>query len=188
MSEVTAQSLAQQARDGAVLAYPTEAVFGLGCLPDNQAAVERILQLKQRPVDKGLIVIADDLQRIAHWLDEPRIPATQRQRMQQSWPGPTTWLIPCTNACPPWIRGQHHSVAIRIPAFEPARALCSLCDSALVSTSANPAGMEPARTEQAVRDYFPDAELIIMPGQTGGSDSVSTIIDAANGNTIREAS
>ena len=77
--------------EGGIIAYPTEAVFGLGCDPLNPAAVYRLLALKQRPASKGLILIAADQAQLRPFLGD--LPRAAQQRLDTSWPGPATWVL-----------------------------------------------------------------------------------------------
>lgn len=69
-----------------VIAYPTEAVFGLGCDPDSESAVEALLALKKRPKDKGLILIADNYEQLLPYIDDSSLTGQQRQTIHSSWP------------------------------------------------------------------------------------------------------
>ena len=90
---------------GGVIAYPTEAVWGLGCDPFNESAVKRILALKQRPMEKGLILVAANKNQLAPLLDG--LEDSELGRLDSSWPGPTTWIIPDKSAIfPSWVRGE----------------------------------------------------------------------------------
>ncbi len=129
---------------GGLLAYPTEAVWGLGCDPDNEAAVLRLLQLKQRPVEKGLILVAAHLDPLRRWLDLPALPPERLARVAASWPGPHTWVMPAAAGAPAWITGGRDSIAVRISAHPVVVALCEAFGGVVVSTSANRGG-EPRR-------------------------------------------
>ena len=171
---------------GGVIAYPTEAVWGLGCDPWNESAVQRLLALKQRPGHKGLILVASRWQQIqpliAHLNDE------QIARLQQTWPGPNTWLVPDPEDwVPQWIKGQHSTVAVRVSAHPAIKALCDAANGPIVSTSANPAGSPPARTRLKVAQYFHGALDYVMPGQLGASRQPSQVRDLVTNNTIRSA-
>src|SRR6218665_315978 len=83
-------------KSGGVIAYPTEAVWGLGCDPFDETAVMRLLAIKQRPVDKGLILIAADLAQLQPLLDLPAMPETRLAEVLASWPGPHTWVLPAS--------------------------------------------------------------------------------------------
>jgi len=171
-------------KNGGVIAYPTEAVYGLGCDPFNQAAVQRILALKQRDVVQGLIVIAESVAQLAD-LIAPLTP-DMAARVLPSWPGPITWLVPAAARCPRWLTGNHVTLAVRVTAHPPAAALCRAAGP-LVSTSANPHGQPPARDAQTVRRYFPDGLDYVLDGAVGTAGRPSEIRDAASGAIIRPA-
>lgn len=160
-----------------VIAYPTEAVFGLGCDPTNEAAIKQLLALKKRPVEKGLILIAADYSQLLPYIDDQAIAQEKRFQVLSHWPGPVTLILPVRSSVSTWLTGGRETIAVRVTAFEPARTLCRKLGTALVSTSANPAGEEPARTAEQVRTYFGDQLSWVMETQTGGAKSPSKIID-----------
>jgi L-threonylcarbamoyladenylate synthase len=168
---------------GGVIAYPTEAVFGLGCDPHNEAAVRRILEIKRRPEKKGLILIAADFTQLAIWL-QPLTPA-EYAKIHVTWPGPVTWLLPVRPDTPRWLRGHHTTLAVRITAHPLAAELCRKAGSALVSTSANISTRTPAKTTLAV--HYRLGELIdyIVPGAVGGNLRPTEIRDLTSGRIIR---
>ena len=94
-ASVDAEAAARWLQDGGVIAYPTEAVWGLGCDPFDVMALERLLAIKQRTPDKGLIVIAADIEQLRPLLDLDALPAERLAEVTASWPGPNTWLMPC---------------------------------------------------------------------------------------------
>jgi L-threonylcarbamoyladenylate synthase len=173
---------ARVARCSGVIAYPTEAVYGLGCLPWSEPAVERVLRLKRRSRGQGLILIASRLEQI-----EPlvRFAGIDRDRVLAAWPGPVTWILPPSHRVPEWVLGRHEGVAIRLTAYPPARLLCDLAGP-LISTSANPAGHAPARSAFRVRAYFPGGIDYVVPGTSGGQRAPSEIRDARSGAVLRK--
>ena len=173
---------AQILRQGGIVAYPTEAVYGLGCDPLNHLAIARLLAIKQRAPGKGLILIASDISQLAPFVE----PLAQecRQRVDASWPGPVTWLLPVRRGAPSWLRGVHDSIAVRVTAHPLAAALCTAFSGALVSTSANVAGRPPARSALQTRLRCPGVDLIVH-GKTGGLAKPTAIRDARTGATIR---
>ena len=98
-------------RAGGVIAYPTEAVWGLGCDPTNEESVQRILELKSRPEHKGLVLVGSSLEQFKH-LIRP-LSADDLAKVNATWPGPITWILPCYDDVPSWLRGEHHSLADR---------------------------------------------------------------------------
>lgn len=169
---------------GGVIAYPTEAVWGLGCDPWDEAAVTRILELKQRPQQKGLILVAANPGQIDYLL-EP-LPEHLRETALQQWPGPVTCLLPDVRGqVPEWLRGRHDSIAVRVSAHPLVAALCEMFGGPLVSTSCNPAGRPAARSPWQVRRYFDGGLDGILPGPLGGRRRPSRIIDLVTNRVLR---
>lgn len=133
-------------RQGGVIAHATEGVIGLACNPRNEQAVRRVLTIKQRPPERGLILAAGTLDALLPWLDWSALSDTQQSAVQQSWPGAETWLIPAAAHVPAWIKGVHDTVAVRVSAHPTIIALSQGLGGAIVSTSANISG-EPAVTD-----------------------------------------
>jgi len=174
---------AERVRSGGVIAYPTEAVFGLGCDPLNPRAVQRLLALKQRPAHKGVILIAAEFPQLLPYLGD--LDRAMRRRIDRTWPGHVTWLLPAHPDLPVWIRGDHLTVAVRVTAHPLAAALCRAAGGALISTSANIARRPPARTALDVRRKFGDTLDYILPGATGPYTAPSEIRDATTGKVVR---
>jgi L-threonylcarbamoyladenylate synthase len=170
---------------GGVLAYPTEAVFGLGCDPHDRAAFERLFALKQRPSTQGVLLIAADFAQVERYIALAAVPDAVLQQVRSSWPGPYTWIFPRSYDVPDWVAGAHAGIALRITAHEPAAALCRAFGGALVSTSANPHGQPPARAAQTVADYFGDALDGLLDAPLGGQAGPTMIRDALSGAIIR---
>jgi L-threonylcarbamoyladenylate synthase len=168
---------------GGIVAYPTEAVFGLGCDPLNPDAVLRLLELKQRPMDKGLILIAADLGQLTPFIAP--LSAEDEALLAQTWPGPHTWLLPARAHTPRWLRGQYDTIAVRVTAHPLAAALCRAAGQALVSTSANPTSKPPATNPLRVRQYFPRGLDTILSGATGGESGPTPIQDFTTKKLIR---
>lgn len=179
------EDAARLLHDGGVLAYPTEAVFGLGCDPNNREAFERIFALKQRPATQGVLLIAAEFGQVQRYIDMDAIPADLLQKVRASWPGPNTWIFPRSAEVPAWVAGSHPGIALRVTAHAPAAALCRAFGGALVSTSANPHGQAPARDARTVMGYFGDALDGLLEAPLGGQESPTTIRDALTGAIIR---
>ncbi|WP_018982127.1 Sua5/YciO/YrdC/YwlC family protein [Salinimonas chungwhensis] len=170
---------------GELLVYPTEAVMGIGCDPDNQDAVLKLLTLKARPIEKGMILIADSYSRLLPYVNDNAIRMDKRTEIFSSWPGPNTWLLPKSAQAPAWITGEHATIAVRVTDHPVVKQLCEKVGKPLVSTSANPAGAAPARTIGQARDYFGE-DVTYVSGEVGGHDRPSTIRDGATGKIIRD--
>jgi len=168
---------------GGIIAYPTEAVYGLGCDPLDGAAVQRLLDLKNRPVSKGLILIAASFTQLRPFIGP--IESSVMKTLMQSWPGPNTWIVPAAENLPRWLTGSHDTLAVRVTDHPVAAALCNSCDSPLVSTSANPNGYRPARTALTVRRFFPEGVELIVNGPVGQLERPTRIRNAIDGRDIR---
>lgn len=168
-----------------VIAYPTEAVFGLGCDPDSEVAVNKLLELKQRPWEKGLILIADNYEQLKSYVDDSKLNEQQRQAMFATWPGPVTWVIPAKNTTPKWLTGQFDTLAVRVTNHELVKALCSEYGKPIVSTSANLSGLEPCRTTEEVIAQFKET-IPVLDGVVGGRLNPSEIRDAMTGQLYRK--
>lgn len=168
---------------GGVIACPTEAVWGLSCDPDNEAAVAQLLALKGRPVSKGLLLVAASESQIEFLLSD--LSPQQRQTLAKVWPGPVTWLLPHRGRVPSWICGEHATVAVRVSAHPVVRALCSAWGGPLVSTSANLAGARPAREAFQVRRFFGEGLDYLLPGRIGAEARPTSIRDLGSGQIIR---
>ena len=166
---------------GGVIAYPTEGVYGLGCLPDEGAAVERVLRLKQRAASKGLILIAAEAAQLEGWIDLP----TDRSLPNPDPTHPITWIVPPGPFAHPFLRGENVGIAVRLTTNTVARALCDAVDEPLVSTSANLSGRPTARNRYVLRRQFMQRVDYIVPGDCGPVDGPSEIRDFLTGNVLR---
>ena len=170
--------------NGGVIAYPTEAVWGLGCDPWQADAVQSILYLKNRPEHKGLILVASRWQHIQPLLEN--LSDQHIESLRHTWPGPFTWLLPDPKQwVPAWIKGQHKTVAVRISAHQGVKQLCDKLKGPIVSTSANPAGAPPARTPLKIKQYFGAQLDYILPGTLGGQTQPTQVRDLLTNRIVR---
>jgi L-threonylcarbamoyladenylate synthase len=167
-----------------VVACPTEAVWGLSCDPSNEQAVNRLLALKNRPVTKGLILVAASQRQLDFLLSD--VTPLQDEMLSASWPGPVTWLLPHHGRVPHWVSGEHDTVAVRVSDHPVVNALCVAWGGPLVSSSANPAGARPAREAFQVRRYFGERVDCLLPGRVGKAPRPTIIRDLISGQIIRE--
>ena len=171
-------------KQGGVAAYPTEAVWGLGCDPWNRSAVYRILDIKSRPVEKGVILIGYCEDQFAPLLNP--LSREDRGKLSACWPGPYTWLIPDPdNWIPEWIKGQFDTVAVRVSAHPRVQELCRAVGHPIVSTSANRAGEDPLLTLGDVNKEFSSELEAIVDGETDSQRIPSQIRDLRSGKIIR---
>ncbi|WP_446831236.1 L-threonylcarbamoyladenylate synthase [Candidatus Foliamicus sp.] len=169
-------------RDGGVIAYPTESVYGLGCLPENERAVERILALKDRQRSLGVILIAAEWEQFDGWANALAAEPKSRELLRSRG---VTWIVSADPKVPDWITGAHATIAIRRSLHPLAAELSRAADSPLVSTSCNPHGQAPARNAKHARDYFGSGVDWILDGQCGPLDGPTEIRNATTGEVLR---
>lgn len=171
--------------DKRVIAYPTEAVFGIGCDPDSELAVKRLLALKHRPMEKGLILIAANYQQILPYIDVSRLSDLQHKAISACWPGSITFVFPARTSTPRWLTGRFDSLAVRVTDHPLVVELCLRYGKPLVSTSANLNGQAPCRTSEEVQQQFGD-DFPLLQGNTAGRQNPSEIRDALTGKLFRQ--
>jgi L-threonylcarbamoyladenylate synthase len=184
--QVKGDSLIADFQAGKIFAYPTEAVYGLGCDPDNEQAVMRLLSLKNRPVDKGVILVAQNYSQLLPYVDDKSIPMDKRTEIFSSWPGPVTWLLPASSQAPACLTGGSSLIAVRVSNHPIIQQLCELFDKPLVSTSANISGYDPALSIEQVKQQFAD-NVVLVEGELGDATKPSKIRHGLSGQTIRES-
>jgi len=178
---MTAGRAADVLLGGGIIAYPTEGVFGLGCLPDDVAAVERLLEIKERSPSKGLILIAARPAQLSDWIDE-----SHRKRLPKpDVAAPVTWIVRPSDIVPAIITGNHEGLAVRITTNPVAAAICDVLDMPIVSTSANVTGQPAARNSYVLRRNFEHLVDYIVPGECGPASGASEIRDLESGKVIR---
>lgn len=176
---------AEAFQQGGVIAYPTEAVFGLGCDPDNQSAVEKILQIKNRSIDKGLILLAGNYSQLLPYIEDSAIAQDKRFAVLSRWPDGVTQVLPAKPSTPKYLTGKFNTLAVRVTSQPDVVALCRQTGKPIVSTSANFSGQPPALTWQDVERTLVDSIDYLIKGETLGFNKPSTIIDALTGETFR---
>jgi len=168
---------------GGVVAYPTEAVFGLGCDPHSESALDKIITLKGRDDKKGMIVIAANYIQLLPFLafDAPHL----RDKICAPDLPPTTWIVAAKATLSPRLTGGRDTVAIRITGHALAAALCSAFGGAITSTSANISSREPARSAAGVRGQFERGIDVIIDAPVGALAQPTRIIDARTDEVLR---
>ncbi len=167
---------------GGIIAYPTEGVFGLGCLPDDLPAVVRLLRVKQRDARKGLILIAATSEQLDGWVALPE----GRSIPEPDPTHPVTWIVPAGPRVDPIVRGEHSGIAVRITSNPVAAAICNAVDSPIVSTSANLSGKPVARNRIVLRRQFAQRVDYIVPGDCGPASGASEIRELSSNKVLRQ--
>lgn len=185
MTELSLDEAVSALTAGQVVGYPTEAVYGLGCDPFNESAVQTLWRLKQRPPAMGLILVAGDWQTLRPFMAE--LSAEQEAQLRAEWPAPFTWVVPADRRVPTWLKGGGDTIALRWSAHPSLVALCSAFGGALVSTSANLHGQPPARSAQAVVECFSGQAGFagVVVGELGSQAQPTPIRELTTGRWIR---
>ncbi|WP_386082219.1 L-threonylcarbamoyladenylate synthase [Vreelandella sp. F11] len=170
-------------RAGEVIACPTEAVWGLSCDPENDAALAHLMRMKERDPAKGVILVAANMGQFQPWLSQ--LPLALHAPLAASWPGPNTWLVPDYGRSHGLVRGAHDRVALRVTDHPVMKALCEAFGGPLVSTSANRSGEPPAMSAAEITEIFGDEVAHVVQGELGGNAKPSTIRDLATGKIMR---
>ncbi|QLB40284.1 Sua5/YciO/YrdC/YwlC family protein [Mannheimia pernigra] len=168
--------IVNQLRQEEVVAYPTEAVFGLGCNPQSEKAVRKLLDLKQRSEEKGLILLASDLKYLLPYIDETRMTEHSWQQLKQISKQAITWIVPVKNSVPSYLTGKFDSIAVRLCYVPAVMELCEATGFALTSTSANLTGQLSCRTVQEVKARFGE-DFPVLRADTLGREKASEIRD-----------
>lgn len=178
-------SAAESFESGGLIAYPTEAVFGLGCDPANEAAVHKLLAVKQRPIEKGLILLAASYSQLLDYVEDSKIPQDMRFTVLSRWPDGITQVLPAKAGIGKYLTGAFDTIAVRVTSQPDVVALCNATNRPIVSTSANLTGEEPAKTWQTLDPALVEQIDFIVKGETLGFDKPSTIINGLTGEVFR---
>jgi L-threonylcarbamoyladenylate synthase len=185
LSNCSVDALATAARslkEGSLVAFPTETVYGLGADATNASAVARIYEVKGRPADHPLIVHIADLKYLEQWISD--IPEYAIALAREFWPGPMTLILRRSELAEDFVTGEQNTVGIRIPDNSLALGLLEefhkLGGAGIAAPSANRFGQVSPTTAEAVQEelgnYLSDTDLVL----DGGPSAVgveSTIID-----------
>ncbi|MBT5031323.1 MAG: tRNA threonylcarbamoyladenosine biosynthesis protein RimN [Proteobacteria bacterium] len=168
---------------GGIIAYPAESCFGLGCDPSNSFAIRRLLRLKNRKREKGLILIASNIKQLEHWVNLRASP--NYAEIIASWPGPHTWILPGSVSLNRWLVGMHCGLAVRVTAHPVAAKLCELFGGPIVSSSANIHGRPALQTAQQVQKCYGSRLQGLVHDRIGNTGFPSEIRDGMSGKIIR---
>jgi L-threonylcarbamoyladenylate synthase len=183
MSDSMIANALSAVKNGEVIIYPTESVYGLGCDPFNYSAVEKLLAIKQRPVNKGLILIAGHIQQILPMI-KPIFPKDLANALK-TWPGHNTWVFPKSDLVPNWVSGDFQTIAVRVSKHPTVVELCNKLNSCLISTSANLSNQELLTSIKELKHTFGDKIATYIDAPLGQELLPSQIRDAHTLQTYR---
>ena len=170
-------------RRGGIVGYPTEGVFGIGCDPQNDEALQRLIDLKRRDANKGLIIIAANRSQLEPFIS--MVKESIEKRLNASWPGPVTWILESSKNASPLLTGNRSTVATRVTSHATASKLCIAADHAIVSTSANLSGQSSCKDAASVADCFGDRIDYLLDLPVGDLDKPTPIFDGDTGRQLR---
>ncbi len=182
-SEETCQQCSTLLHNGGVIAYPTEGVFGIGCNPLDENAVERIVNIKQRDAAKGLILVAATRDQLEPYL-QPFTPV-EEQRVDSTWPGPVTWVVRSRESVPDLLTGGRPTLAVRVSDHPVVNAICKAFDGAVISTSANFSGQPPCTNAKETANHLGELLDLIVDAPVGGLAGATEIRNIADGKRLR---
>jgi L-threonylcarbamoyladenylate synthase len=148
-------------KKGGVIAHQTDTVVGLACLPSDEKAIKKIIKLKRRREDKGLILLGSNITQFKPYLSK-KLPLKIIQKLQQITKEPTTWLVPVNKKTSTLIRGKFDTIAMRITNDPEIVFLCQRLNSAIISTSANIKNKPPAKNTLKLRLFFKNSLDFIL--------------------------
>ena len=169
-------------KSGGIIAYPTEAVYGLGCDPYNQDSVKKITQIKKRESNKSYILVASELNQLTNLININNL----SEEVLDSWPGHSTWLIKPKKNIPSWlIDNENGLIAIRISSHPEIVELCQFFKNPIISTSANISGNKVLKNHQDVERILGSYLDYLVLGNIGEYPEPSMIKDMKTGKVIR---
>ena len=165
-------------KDGEVVAYPTEGVWGIGCDPSNEEALKKLISLKKRSRGKGFILISSELLHFKKYAEVE----DNKTKLMSKWPGPHTWIVPALEISP-LLSGGKKTIALRLSEHKETVNICNAFGGAIVSTSANKEGDKTPSSPEEIKEIFPGIK--VMQGELGGLNKPSKIEDLVTGEVIR---
>lgn len=179
------QEAALTLKEGGVIICPTEGVYGISALASNEAAIKRVIEIKQRALNKGLIVVASSVAMCELIVEFNHLSQDSIRLLHEKWPGHATFIVPCKTYLPAVLTGERNTLAVRVTAFPLLAKLCDLVGEPIISTSANISGFEPLTTIAELKATFEDKVDFIVDEPCQGMKKPSTIYDAITGHILR---
>ncbi len=170
-------------KNGGLIAYPTEGVFGIGCDPLQLSALQRVIEIKQRDASKGLIIVSAEFSHLENFI-EP-LDLLTRERLLATWPGAVTWIVRAKPTLPELLTGGRETIAVRVSQHPVIVSLSQEFGGPIVSTSANYSGQPACTTATAVRQALGEKIDLLLDAPVGGQQGATPIFDAASGNRLR---
>lgn len=172
-------------REGGVIICPTEGVYGISARVSNIKGIERIISIKHRAFNKGLIIVSSSVAQLESVVNFGALSADSMRLIHNKWPGHNTFIVPAKSGVSPVLTGGRTTMAARVTDFELLAALCDEVGEPIVSTSANISGSEPLTTLPELQATFATSIDYILDEPCMGRNKPSTIYDALTGAVLR---
>jgi tRNA threonylcarbamoyl adenosine modification protein (Sua5/YciO/YrdC/YwlC family) len=169
---------------GGVISHPTDTIQSIGCLPQFTDTIERLINLKGRSINKGLILLTSNIGYALPYIDVGALAPSDFDTLIESGDVPTTYILPSSDIAPYYLTGGRGTIALRVTSNQLVKYICDNTQSALVSTSANISSLSVAKTVLKLRVYFNDALDVILPPKESNKHP-SIIIDLLTGERFR---
>tara|TARA_B100000900_G_C20443961_1_gene660226 strand:- start:371 stop:916 length:546 start_codon:yes stop_codon:yes gene_type:complete len=167
-------------KDGGIIIYPTEGIYGIGCDALNSDSVDRVFDIKGRSTKKGFIVICSDVRYLANIVDNNYMDC--QELLDKDF---TTWIIPAHEKCPSWLV-THNTVAVRVTNHPVIHNLCVGLKGPIISTSANYSNQIYVNDIKKIEILFDNKVDCIVNGKLGGEIKPSTIRDIVTKEVLRD--
>ncbi|OGD58782.1 threonylcarbamoyl-AMP synthase [Candidatus Bathyarchaeota archaeon RBG_13_52_12] len=164
-------------KEGGVVVYPTETVYGIGCVPSDPDAAQRICEIKER-ADKPLPLICSDIEMVRKIVV---MTSAAEKLAARFWPGPLTIVLASKVKYSTWVTHGASTLGVRVTEHPVAQKLAKAVGGVIVSTSANISGGEPARSAQEAKEIFMNKVDIILDGGPSPCSESSTVVDLTGG-------
>ncbi len=168
-------------KNGKIMIYPTETVYGIGCDAFNDTAVNRIFEIKKRPLSKSLIVLIEDIEMVKELVVE--IKPVAKELIMAFWPGPLTMIFKAKSGINKLLTGKTGTIALRQSPYPLLESIFEDFHHPIVSTSANISNEKPAASIQDIPTFITDkVDLIIDGGRI--NNIPSTVIDVTDNKIV----
>lgn len=181
-SDFSIRHAAHIVKNGGVIAYPTDTIYGLGCDPYNPDAIEKINRIKQRPLNKQFILLAGNIDQLRSLI---QLSKDQEKTITQNTE-PTSWVVKASKFAPPWLTDSSGNLTIRISSHDDVQRLSQALGNAIISTSANISGKPPAKNSLQLHKYFHHKVDKILISDKKPAGKASKIIRLCDNYVIRD--
>lgn len=173
--EENLEDIARRVRDGAIIVYPTDTVYGVGASLERPEQIRRIFKIKGRTLRKPMALLVSRRELVEEYVTD--VTGEAKRLMEEFWPGPMTLVLPVKNdSVPEVVNGGGDSIGVRLPAHTDAIRILDACGGVLATTSANTSQDEDAITFGMARSYFEGKVEIMIDGGSSPIGIPSSVV------------